>query len=191
MTRSIEIGAPSLTGKDANDLVAEVFGDATFPLKVVAQNLMPRNVVFPEVPGLFLRHVSNAKDSQAAVEIASLDLFHRVASSVEQIAELNRYKSALTFTEVEASTPATDAAAATTQAKASGKRAKAAAAATDTDTGAGADTGSGTDGSANAGADAGTDNANGAGDAPAGDDTKATDTSAQGDAQGDKSGAAA
>lgn len=101
MTRNIEIGAPSLTGKDANDAVTEVFGDAAFPLKVLAQNLMPRDVVFPEVPGLFLKHVANTAESRAVVEIVSLDLFHRVTSSIEQIAELNGYPRALTFSEVD------------------------------------------------------------------------------------------
>ncbi|AJK46232.1 hypothetical protein [Burkholderia plantarii] len=112
MTRSIEIGAPSLTGKDANDAVTEVFGDAAFPLKVLAQNLMPRDVVFPEVPGLFLKHVANTAESRAVVEVVNLDLFHRVTSSIEQIAELNGYPHALTFTEVEgaASTDANTAA---------------------------------------------------------------------------------
>ena len=86
MTRTVELGAPSLTGKDANDLVAEVFADAAYPLKVVVQNHMPQDVVFPEVEGLFLRHVANPKDSRKTVVIADHDLFQRLASSVEQIA---------------------------------------------------------------------------------------------------------
>lgn len=100
MTRTVELGAPSLTGKDANDLVAEVFADAAYPLKVVVQNHMPQDVVFPEVEGLFLRHVANAKDSQKTVVIADADLFQRLASSVEQIAELSRCELALTISEV-------------------------------------------------------------------------------------------
>jgi len=110
--RTVELGAPSLTGKDANDLVAEVFADAKYPLKVVVKNHMPRDVVFPEVDGLFLRHVGNQKDSQMTVEIASADLFQRLASSVEQVAELNGYELALTVVEVavasQASAPAGD-----------------------------------------------------------------------------------
>lgn len=100
MTRTVKLGAPSLTGKDANDLVAEVFADAAYPLKVVVQNHMPQDVVFPEVDGLFLRHVANAKDSQKTVVIADADLFQRLASSVEQIAELSRCELALTISEV-------------------------------------------------------------------------------------------
>ncbi|MFC4620787.1 HeH/LEM domain-containing protein [Comamonas nitrativorans] len=102
MTRTVELGAPSLTGKDANDLVSEVFADAAYPLKVVVQNHMPQDVVFPEVEGLFLRHVANAKDSQKTVVIADADLFQRLASSVEQIAELSRCELALTISEVAA-----------------------------------------------------------------------------------------
>lgn len=100
MTRTVELGAPSLTGKDANDLVAEVFADASYPLKVVVQNHMPQDVVFPEVDGLFLRHVANVKDSRKTVVISDADLFQRLASSVEQIAELNRCELALTISEV-------------------------------------------------------------------------------------------
>lgn len=99
MTRTVELGAPSLTGKDCNDLVAEVFATAEYPLKVVVKNHMPRDVAFPEVDGLFLRHVANRKGSQAAVVIADHDLFQRLASSVEQVAELNGYELALTVSD--------------------------------------------------------------------------------------------
>lgn len=92
----VKLGAPSLTGKDCNDLVAEVFGEAKYPLAVQVQNHMPRDVVFPEVKGLFLRHVANKKESKATVVIDSHDLFQRLASSVEQVAELNGYEHALT-----------------------------------------------------------------------------------------------
>lgn len=97
MNRVIELGAPSLTGKDCNDLVAEAFANAEYPLKVTIKNNMPRNVAFPEVDGLFLRHVADQQGSQTTVTIASHDLFQRFASSVEQVAELNGYKRALTL----------------------------------------------------------------------------------------------
>lgn len=97
MTRKVELGAPSLTGKDANDLVAKEFAKAKYPLKVVVTNHMPRDVVFPEVEGLFLRHCANAAESQLTVEIANEDQFHRLASSIEQIAELNSYELALSI----------------------------------------------------------------------------------------------
>lgn len=102
MTRIVELGAPSLTGKDANDLVAEEFATAKYPLEVVITNRMPRNVVFPEVEGLFLRHVGSATGNQQKVVIESHDQFQRLASSVEQIAELNSYEYALTIEEVTA-----------------------------------------------------------------------------------------
>ena len=105
--RKVQLGAPSLTGKDCNDLVAETFADAEYPLNVLVQNHMPRDVVFPEAKGLFLRHVANPKESKASVVIDSHDLFQRLASSVEQVAELNGYELALTISEaVAASGPA-------------------------------------------------------------------------------------
>lgn len=99
MTKIVKLGAPSLTGKDANQLVAEAFADAKYPLTVTVKNHMPRDVVFPEVPGLFLKHVAHATKSVKTVKVASHDLFQRVASSIEQIAELNRYKLAVTISD--------------------------------------------------------------------------------------------
>jgi len=97
MTHTVTLGAPSLTGEDANLLVSALFADAAYPLTVTVKNHMPRDVVFPEVNGLFLRHVANAADSQATVVIADHDQFQRLASSVAQIAELNIYTQALTI----------------------------------------------------------------------------------------------
>ena len=99
MTKIVKLGAPSLTGKDANQLVAEAFADAKYPLTITVKNHMPRDVVFPEVPGLFLKHVAHATESVKTVKVASHDLFQRVASSIEQIAELNRYKLAVTISD--------------------------------------------------------------------------------------------
>lgn len=99
MTKIVKLGAPSLTGKDANQIVAEAFAEAKYPLTVTVKNHMPRDVVFPEVPGLFLKHVSHATDSVKTVKIDSHDLFQRVASSIEQIAELNRYALAVTISD--------------------------------------------------------------------------------------------
>ena len=100
MTSKVELGAPSLTGKDANELVATEFAYAKYPIKVVVTNLMPRDVVFPEVDGLHLRHVGNEIGRVRVVEITSADQFHRLASSIEQIAELNGYASAITIEEM-------------------------------------------------------------------------------------------
>lgn len=101
MTRKVELGAPSLTGKDANELVATEFAKAKYPLKVVVTNHAPRAVVFPEVEGLILAHCASAGGSVVTVEVASADQFQRLASSVEQIAELNAYAVFLTIEEVE------------------------------------------------------------------------------------------
>lgn len=99
MSRSIDIGAPSLTGKGANDLVSKAFAASDFPLTLQAKNHMPQDAVFPEAGGngLFLRHVASANGSEASICIASIDVMHRLASSVEQIAELNKYARAITF----------------------------------------------------------------------------------------------
>lgn len=102
MTRNVEIGAPSLTGKDANDLAAKEFAKAKYPLKLVATNLMPRDVAFPEVEGLFLRHAGNEVERTKEITVDSEDQLHRLVSSVEQIAELNGYGRAFVLGDVAA-----------------------------------------------------------------------------------------
>lgn len=97
MTKKVVIGAPSRTGKDANSLVAEAFGEAEFPLQIFVRNHLPRPVVFPEIEGLHLAHVAAKEGTRKAVTIKSLDLFHRVASSIEQVAELNDHAKAITI----------------------------------------------------------------------------------------------
>jgi hypothetical protein len=100
MTRTIELGAPSVTGKDTAALLLETFAEAKFPLKVLVKNLMPRDVVFPEVAGLLLSHVASATGTEREVVINDFDLMQRLVSSIEQVAELNGYESAITIAEV-------------------------------------------------------------------------------------------
>lgn len=104
MTRKVELGAPSLTGKDANDLVANEFADAQYPLSVTITNHMPRDISLPEI-NVFLRHALNQEGTSAVVSIDSADLFQRVASSVEQIAELNKYTLAITIEDAAVAAP--------------------------------------------------------------------------------------
>lgn len=101
MTRQVVIGAPSLTGKDANTWVQAAFEGVAYPLRLMVTNHMPRQAAFPEV-GIFLQPF----DGQATVDIKSADQLQRFTSSVEQIAELNRYDMALTLEEAEEEPPA-------------------------------------------------------------------------------------
>ena len=102
MTRKVELGAPSPGGKGANKQVADEFGKAKFPVKVKVINHAPRTVVFPEITGLVLAHCASATGGVKEVEIQSLDHLQRLASSTEQVAELNGYALFLTIEEVEA-----------------------------------------------------------------------------------------
>lgn len=95
--RSIEVGA----GSDARRLVDETFAGAGYPLVVRVTNHMPRDVVFPEVQGLHLRHCAAAEGCEQVVSIPSEALFKRVASSIEQVATLNRYPKAVTIADAE------------------------------------------------------------------------------------------
>ena len=86
------IGAPSITGIDANNLVDEFFSYATFPLLISLQNHLPRNISLPEID-VFLKPF----DDKSEAKIKSLDKLHRLVASIEQIAELNKHEAAITL----------------------------------------------------------------------------------------------
>lgn len=90
----IVLGAPSLSGKDANELVAVAFKGAVFPLDVTVTNLIGHSLSFPEVSGLFITASYEVKPS-VVVEIKDNDALQRLASSIEQIAELNDHEAML------------------------------------------------------------------------------------------------
>lgn len=107
MLKKINLGAPSLKGKGAQGLAGSGFEDsAAYPMKVVITNHMPSDISLPEVNGLFLRNVCNSKGlNRATVEIESADQLKRLVSSIEQIAELSGYETAMTIEEVVAAKP--------------------------------------------------------------------------------------
>ncbi|MGZ8220057.1 MAG: hypothetical protein ACXWT0_00265 [Methylobacter sp.] len=85
----VVLGAPSLTGKDANDLVKAAFKGLKYPAKIRFTNLIGMALSFPEVHGLFLKPVGHDGEESVVVEIKDDPAFQRLASSIEQIAELN------------------------------------------------------------------------------------------------------
>lgn len=100
----IELGAPSLTGKEPNDQVKEAFGTASFPQTITLYNLMPRDVSLPDIE-VFLRHVSNAAGNHVETEIKDFDSLQRTASDLAQIAELNGYHTAMALEYTEPAKP--------------------------------------------------------------------------------------
>ena len=97
MRISVEIGAPSLAKRGANEVVAEAFKDVEFPLDVEFKNFMPRNVSFPEIEGLYLKHVAALEGTKITLRVNNFDQLQRLTSSVEAIAELNKYNPAMGF----------------------------------------------------------------------------------------------
>lgn len=105
MTKKVTLGAPSLSGKDANDLISAAFGGASFPLLICVTSLFPMPTVFPEVAEpdgtkLSLRSVTAPEGNSKVVVVQSMDRFQRFASSLEQVAELNRIAAAVIVEEV-------------------------------------------------------------------------------------------
>lgn len=97
MRISVEIGAPSLAKRGANEVVSEAFKDVEFPLDVEFKNFMPRNVSFPEIEGLYLKHVAALEGTKITLRVKNFDQLQRLTSSVEAIAELNKYNPAMGF----------------------------------------------------------------------------------------------
>jgi hypothetical protein len=95
MSKKIEIGAPSITGIDYNDTVNELFTDAKFPLNVRLLNHLPRSISLPEA-GVFLKPLTGKSEAK----IANFDELHRLVSSIEQIAELNKHELAITLVDL-------------------------------------------------------------------------------------------
>ena len=89
MPKALKLGAPSLTGKDANALVSEHFKDAAYPLKLKFTNLIGMALSFPEVSGLFMKPIGHDGEESVVVTISGEPALQRLASSIEQIAELN------------------------------------------------------------------------------------------------------
>lgn len=84
MTKKIlVIGAPSLSGKDANALAEKLFAESEYPLTVVATNHAPFNLSLPEAC-LGLKPFA-----VEPVVFADFARLQRAISSLSQIAELN------------------------------------------------------------------------------------------------------
>lgn len=80
----IVIGAPSLTGKDANADIKAAFEAAEYPLSLVLTSSANFNVSLPEADVLLRPGAS------VEARFASFAKLQRAASSLAQVAELNR-----------------------------------------------------------------------------------------------------
>ena len=96
----VDIGAPSLTGKYADQLVRDAFAGVTYPLWVIVTNHLEANVSLPEVDGLFLRPISTASANYALVEVSNADQLQQLAASMEQVAISNNSPLAISLNEV-------------------------------------------------------------------------------------------
>lgn len=92
MTKKIlVIGAPSLSGKDANALARELFADSEYPLEVIAVNSAPFNLSLPEA------HLGLKPLATERVVFSDFSRLQRAVSSLSQIAELNKMAELVTF----------------------------------------------------------------------------------------------
>jgi hypothetical protein len=87
---NLKIGAPSLTGIDANALITKNLTANDFPQKIVVKNLVHHAINFPEFE-LSLTGSINPKGSEGSLTIPSIQVIHELASNIEQVAELHQY----------------------------------------------------------------------------------------------------
>ena len=97
MKIDIKIGAPSLTGKGANEDVATAVAGAEFPCSLLVTNHMPRTAVFPE-SGVELASTFADSGQSAVVGFHAADALKRLIRSATQIADLNGFALALSIT---------------------------------------------------------------------------------------------
>lgn len=91
---TITVGAPSLTGKAAAELIKELEG-ATFPLSITFRNLAHFPLCFPEVKGLSLRPCTEKTGHTVTLAVTSYDVLARALVSAGQVAKLNRRRALL------------------------------------------------------------------------------------------------
>lgn len=84
----VTIGAPSITGKDANKVQKEVFGDMEFPVTKLVTNLSGRPLLTPAC-------ILEEGVKEHEVKFNKLSEFTRFFSDIEALAELNHWKEAV------------------------------------------------------------------------------------------------
>jgi len=82
------IGAPSLTGKDFNEVKKEVFGKLEFPVTKLLTNLSGRPLLTPAC-------ILEAGQEKLEVEFNTEDDFTRFFSDIEALSELNQWEKAV------------------------------------------------------------------------------------------------
>lgn len=96
MTITITVGAPSITGAPVLTALNTAFGGASFPLRLKVTKHVEIALVFNEIDGLYL---TAGIGSEATVIFETLDSLLHLASSIEQISEVNQAEILLTFSD--------------------------------------------------------------------------------------------
>lgn len=93
--KKILIGADNASAQ--SDL-AKQFQESSFPVRILIENLAPRNFSFPELGiGLLRSALSRSPESKAVVTVKDFDSLKRAMTTVEQIAGIHGYKAAVSL----------------------------------------------------------------------------------------------
>ncbi|GHA78435.1 hypothetical protein GCM10009007_19330 [Formosimonas limnophila] len=104
--QKINLGAPSLTGKDNNTLVKGAFAAETYPLTLILTSRVPVPLVFGDA-GVALG--SNSSDSKTGTFVfRDSDQLNRFATDIEMISEINGWVNAITVEKPEATPTPSD-----------------------------------------------------------------------------------
>jgi hypothetical protein len=97
----ITIGSPALTGVISSVLLADHFVSASYPLRALIINHMPRNFRHNDL-NISLKTCAGGVDTQAEVTVQSFSQLQKLCTEVEAISELNDFETGIEIHDLDA-----------------------------------------------------------------------------------------
>jgi hypothetical protein len=97
----ITIGSPALTGVISSVLLADHFVSASFPLRALIINHMPRNFRHNDL-NIHLKTCAGGVDTQAEVTVQGFSQLQKLCTEVEAISELNDFETGIEIHDLDA-----------------------------------------------------------------------------------------
>lgn len=98
MAKTVVVGAPSLTGGGAAQLIADALTGLQWPVEVTVENRFPFAFGIPEAGGLMLKQVADLEHCKGTGSIASMPDMVRMLTNIESVAEAHRAFEAVILT---------------------------------------------------------------------------------------------
>lgn len=101
---NVTIGSPAITGAKSNELLADHFLQATYPMNVRVINHMPRSFRHNHL-NLNLLNSAGGVDTQADVVVHGFSQIQKLCTEAEAISELNNYSVGIEIIDLDAPKP--------------------------------------------------------------------------------------